>query len=79
MDKALIRRIVEEINFMASQINYIKIMEVCGTHTQMIAKSGIKSLLSPNIKLLSGPGCPVCVSEESYIDNAIEQRDFHPN
>lgn len=72
MDKALIRRIIEEINFMASQTNYIKIMEVCGTHTQMIAKSGIKSILSPDIKLLSGPGCPVCVSEESYIDNAIE-------
>lgn len=55
-----------------SQTSEIRIMEVCGTHTQMIAKLGIKSILPSNIKLLSGPGCPVCVSEESYIDNAIK-------
>ncbi|MDD4436650.1 MAG: hydrogenase formation protein HypD [Tissierellia bacterium] len=72
MNKKTITHIIDEINFMANQIHEIKIMEVCGTHTQMIAKSGIKSILPPNIKLLSGPGCPVCVSEESYIDNAIE-------
>ena len=72
MDKKTISYLINEINFMASQIHEIKIMEVCGTHTHVIAKSGIKSLMSANIKLLSGPGCPVCVSEESYIDNAIE-------
>lgn len=38
----------------------------------MISKLGIRSLLSPNIKLISGPGCPVCVTEEKYIDTAIE-------
>jgi hydrogenase expression/formation protein HypD len=47
-------------------------MEVCGTHTQIISKIGIKSVLSPQIKLLSGPGCPVCVTDEEYIDTAIE-------
>lgn len=72
MDKIIVRRLIDEINFMTNQTHDIKIMEVCGTHTQIIAKSGIKSILPPNIKLLSGPGCPVCVSEESYIDNAIE-------
>lgn len=72
MDKKIIKRLIDEINFMASKKKEIKIMEVCGTHTMSIAKSGIKSLLHSNIKLLSGPGCPVCVSEESYIDNAIE-------
>jgi hydrogenase expression/formation protein HypD len=50
----------------------IKLMEVCGTHTQGIAKNGIRSLISPKIKLISGPGCPVCVTPTSYIDKCIE-------
>lgn len=50
----------------------INIMEVCGTHTVAIFKSGIRSLLPDNIKLLSGPGCPVCVTPTSYIDLAVE-------
>lgn len=50
----------------------IKIMEVCGTHTASIFKSGIRSLISPKIKLISGPGCPVCVTPTSYIDRCIE-------
>ncbi|NCC15465.1 MAG: hydrogenase formation protein HypD [Clostridia bacterium] len=49
----------------------IRIMEVCGTHTQAISKSGIRYLLPNHVKLLSGPGCPVCVTNESYIDAAI--------
>jgi hydrogenase expression/formation protein HypD len=40
----------------------ITLMEVCGTHTVAIFKSGIKSILPDNIKLISGPGCPVCVT-----------------
>ncbi len=50
----------------------IKIMEVCGTHTSSIFKNGIRSLLSPQIELISGPGCPVCVTEEAYIDKLVE-------
>jgi hydrogenase expression/formation protein HypD len=38
----------------------IKIMEVCGTHTSSIFKNGIRTLISPKIRLISGPGCPVC-------------------
>ena len=45
-----------------------KSMEVCGTHTAAIFKNGIRSLISPKIKLISGPGCPVCVTPSSYID-----------
>jgi len=70
MDKNLIQHLINEINSMAHE--EIKIMEVCGTHTQMISKLGIRSILSPKIKLLSGPGCPVCVTDERYIDTAIE-------
>ncbi|MCR5468743.1 MAG: hydrogenase formation protein HypD [Lachnospiraceae bacterium] len=50
----------------------INIMEVCGSHTAAIAKSGIKSLLSEKINLVSGPGCPVCVTPSAYIDRLIE-------
>ena len=49
-----------------------KIMEVCGTHTASIFKSGVRSLLSSDIKLISGPGCPVCVTPAAYIDRCIE-------
>lgn len=50
----------------------MNIMEVCGTHTAEIAHCGIPSLLSPNIRLISGPGCPVCVTVTAYIDKLIE-------
>lgn len=54
----------------------IRIMEVCGTHTRAISKSGIRSLLPKKVVLLSGPGCPVCVTPEAYIDAAIELLNF---
>ncbi len=47
-------------------------MEVCGTHTVAISKNGIRGLLPKNIRLISGPGCPVCVTPDSDIDLAIE-------
>ncbi len=47
------------------------IMEVCGTHTMAIAKFAIRSLLPEKIRLVSGPGCPVCVTPAGYIDAAI--------
>lgn len=49
----------------------IRIMEVCGTHTHEIFALGIRSLLPPNIRLISGPGCPVCVTPVSFIDEAV--------
>lgn len=50
----------------------IKIMEVCGTHTSSIFKNGIRSLISSQIQLISGPGCPVCVTSSTYIDKLID-------
>lgn len=50
----------------------IKIMEVCGTHTAGIFKSGLRTFLSSKIKLISGPGCPVCVTPTSFIDKCNE-------
>ena len=48
------------------------LMEVCGTHTMAIARSGLKTLLPGNIRLLSGPGCPVCVTPAEVIDGVLE-------
>lgn len=50
----------------------VSLMEVCGTHTMAIAKSGLRSLLPGNLRLISGPGCPVCVTAEGDIDAVIE-------
>ncbi len=46
-------------------------MEVCGTHTMAIHNAGLPGLLPPGLKLISGPGCPVCVTPSSYLDTAI--------
>ena len=50
----------------------VKIMEVCGTHTSALYKTGLRQILSPKIQLLSGPGCPVCVTPTAYIDKLVE-------
>ena len=50
----------------------VKIMEVCGTHTSALYKTGLHQILSPKIRLLSGPGCPVCVTPTAYIDKLVE-------
>ena len=50
----------------------IRLMEVCGTHTHNISRFGIPSLFPPEISLISGPGCPVCVTPAGYIDRAAE-------
>ena len=49
----------------------IRIMEVCGTHTHEIFRQGIRQILPPQVDVISGPGCPVCVTPVGYIDQAI--------
>jgi len=49
----------------------LRFMEVCGTHTVAIFRSGIRQILPPEIELVSGPGCPVCVTPNRYLDTAI--------
>jgi len=68
-DKELVLKIVNEIKKISKK--KVSFMEVCGGHTMAIQKFGIPSLLPPTIELLSGPGCPVCVSSREYIDKAI--------
>jgi hydrogenase expression/formation protein HypD len=50
---------------------HVRFMEVCGTHTVAIFKAGIRQLLPENVELVSGPGCPVCVTPNEYLDTAI--------
>ncbi|AOT71640.1 hydrogenase formation protein HypD [Geosporobacter ferrireducens] len=69
-DPGLTRKLVQKIENMADK--EITIMEVCGTHTMAIFKSGLRQLLPHQIRLISGPGCPVCVTPQSYIDTAIQ-------
>ena len=49
----------------------VAFMEVCGTHTVAISKSGLRNMLPSNIRLLSGPGCPVCVTSFEDVDRII--------
>lgn len=72
-NKEYVRTLISQINKVCKKLkNEIRLMEVCGTHTMAIARYGLKKLLPENIRLISGPGCPVCVSPDSYIDIAIE-------
>ncbi|MHC4758712.1 MAG: hydrogenase formation protein HypD [Planctomycetota bacterium] len=50
----------------------VRVMEVCGTHTVSIFRNGIRDLLGEKLSLLSGPGCPVCVTHAGYIDTVLE-------
>ena len=71
-DRRLAAPLLEEIKRTAAELSgTVRIMEVCGTHTVAIRRSGVHSLLPGNILLVSGPGCPVCVTPTSYIDNAL--------
>ena len=66
----LVHKLAAKINAINPGTN-INIMEVCGTHTQNFCRFGLDKLLPENIRLISGPGCPVCVSPQGYIDAAI--------
>jgi len=68
-NKALVNKLVNAINLKSRK--RLRIMEVCGGHTLAIRKFGIGHMLPDNIELLSGPGCPVCVTDRTGIDKAI--------
>lgn len=65
---ALQKKLLEKIN---DDPKPARIMHICGTHERTISKYGIRSLLSKDIEVLSGPGCPVCVTSDDDIDAAI--------
>lgn len=73
-DAKLTKRLIKAVasRLQAIEASEVRIMEVCGTHTVSIFRSGLRSLLPEKMVLLSGPGCPVCVTPTSYLDHAIE-------
>jgi len=68
-DKKIVLALAEEIRRKSTRP--LAFMEVCGGHTMSVQRFGIPSLLPSHIRLLSGPGCPVCVSSRKFIDQAI--------
>lgn len=66
-----IEDIKKRIYELAGEMGQITVMEVCGTHTANIHKYGIQELLPDNIRLVSGPGCPVCVTDQKDIAAAL--------
>lgn len=72
------RALADEIHRVASRSGEtMRFMEVCGTHTMAVAESGLKALLPDTVRLVSGPGCPVCVTEKLFIDEALAMGRHH--
>ncbi len=70
---ARVPELCEELRGLCQRVGRrMQFMEVCGTHTVSIFRSGVRSMLPPNLRLVSGPGCPVCVTAQRHIDAAIE-------
>jgi hydrogenase expression/formation protein HypD len=69
-DPVIARGLIDAIN--ATKTGPVNIMEVCGTHTVAIAKNGLRDVMPEQVTLISGPGCPVCVTANEDIDMAIE-------
>ena len=64
--------LVDAIRGLTAGPRPLRIMEICGTHTMAIAQAGLRSLLAPGVRLVSGPGCPVCVTPAGAIDAVLE-------
>ncbi len=75
-DPALVNGLVARIQHTAKQIGQpVNLMEVCGSHTVAIGRYGIRGLLPESIRLISGPGCPVCVTSIHDVDRALYLAD----
>ncbi|MFW6286751.1 MAG: hydrogenase formation protein HypD, partial [Candidatus Sumerlaeota bacterium] len=68
----MVQQQIQVIQSLLENTSRVRIMEVCGTHTVSLFRSGIRSLLPKGLTLISGPGCPVCVTSQGYIDAACE-------
>ncbi len=70
--------VIRRLHEVAEQIpDRVQLMEVCGTHTMSAFRSGLHGLLPRNVELLSGPGCPVCVTAQGHIDLMLEVAQRH--
>ena len=71
----LITKTAHEIRRLADSKRHYRFMEVCGGHTHAIYRFGLKDLLPPNIELVHGPGCPVCVLPMVRIDDGLSMAE----
>jgi len=77
-DPKLIRNVAQELGREVDPAYHYRIMEVCGGHTHAIYRHGLQDLLPPNIELVHGPGCPVCVLPMGRVDDGLSIAD-HPD
>src|SRR5262245_22937033 len=73
----LIQAAAAEINSLADPNQHYRIMEVCGGHTHAIYRFALADLLPPNIDLIHGPGCPVCVLPMGRLDDGLTVAETH--
>lgn len=72
-DRELAQKVVREIHREAQGLDELRFMHVCGTHEDTVTRSGIRSLLPENIKIVSGPGCPVCITP---VEDIVKMREI---
>jgi len=70
-DPRIIENILREIRKISAKLDQVRIMHVCGTHEHEIVRSGLRELLPENVEVVSGPGCPVCITPKREIDRII--------
>lgn len=70
--RELVLKVAEAIKEASAEVGEVKIVHVCGTHEQVISQYGLRSLLPDNVKVLAGPGCPVCVVPAKEVDEAVK-------
>ena len=72
-DKELAKKLVADIAKEARADKNYRLMEFCGGHTHVISRYGLEGILPKNVRMIHGPGCPVCVMPIGRIDSAIEE------
>jgi hydrogenase expression/formation protein HypD len=76
-DPKAIAGLIREIREVSEVVGRkVTLMEVCGTHTHAVAAAGLRQMLPPGVRLISGPGCPVCVTPVDYLDRALALADL---
>lgn len=70
-DASIAKGLISQIHALARGLHdCVRIMEVCGTHSMTVMRYGLRDVLPGNVQLVSGPGCPVCVTTDAYVDLA---------
>lgn len=78
MDSEIVKKLAKKLKHFPLE-NEARIMEVCGTHTTEFFRTGVKGFFPECLSLVDGPGCPVCVTPNQYLDRAIEiGKKYHP-